>query len=390
MVIHLLVGALEVGDGIGNSVLSQYNILRELGYECRIYASFCNENYKDIVLPITALKANADDLIIDHIGGYSSFYYCVSKQPCRKILLYHNITPPEYVTGSMKKLCEKGIRQVSQYAGMYDFLAADSQYNLRCLKELGIEREGDILPIPVEFEYASGRKKDHGESRIRFLFVGRCVENKKIEDVIKCFAFYHNSFNAESELLIIGDTAVSPHYTSFIKEVINASSCSDCIILAGRVSDKKLQDSYMESDVFICMSEHEGFCIPVIEAMYNNLVVFAYDSTALGETMGGAGVLLKSKDPYHVAKIINEVLGNEKIVAELLEREAERVKYFSKENVMTLMAGCIGKWKSSDYIRPQNSNFVTPKRSLKALLVSLLPSRFLNCLRIIKRKINNR
>lgn len=384
MVIHLLVGALVEGDGIGNAVIAQYQMLTDLGYSCDIYVMYSDEKLKNLTKPITQLKADKDDLIIDHIGGYSFYAYCVDKQPCRKVLCYHNITPPELVEGSMKNLCQKGLDQISRISGMYDFICGDSAFNLLSLRKLGEKRDGLVIPIPVEFPY-NAVKKDN-DSKQRFLFVGRYVENKKIEDLIIVFDYYHCNVNNNSELSIIGNPNVSPEYTSDLESLIKSSSSADSISLVGRVSDAMLWEYYASSDVYLCMSEHEGFCIPIVEAMHNRLIVFAFDSSAIGDTMGDAGVLLSSKDPKYVATLIDKVLKNAKLIEEIKEKEYSRSLFFSKDNVKMILSKAIKKWSSNNSVNPKK-DYIKPRISFRLIISVITPQFFHPLLRRIKRTL---
>ena len=389
MVVHLLVGALVEGDGIGNSVLAQYQMLGDLGYNCDIFVLYADDKLKSITRPITSLKADKDDLIIDHVGGYSFYARCVYKQPCRKVLCYHNITPPELVEGSMKNLCRKGLDQISKISGMYDFICGDSAFNLECLRELGEQRRGDVLPIPVDFPYKATEKTLAG-GKLRFLFVGRYVENKRIEDLIRVFDYYHGNINSDSELSVIGNPSVSPSYTSQLQDMVKASSCAEAISLVGRVSDGELREYYKNSDVYLCMSEHEGFCIPLIEAMYNNLVVFAYDSAAVSDTMGEAGILLDTKDSEQVSKRINDVMSNKHLVMDILNKESLRSQFFSRENIRNMLANYMSKWASDEYERPANLSYERPRMNFRLFIMKISPTWIIPFLRRIKHAIASR
>ena len=386
MIIHLLVGAFVKGDGISNAVFSQFRILNELGYKCDIYALYSEGDFRDISNPIVSLKAAKDDLIIDHIGGYSFYAYLVDKQPCKKVLYYHNITPPEFVHSSMEKLCRKGLKQLSQISGMYDFICGVSAFNLECLKKLGEQREGVVLPIPVIFPLKTPERTFDG-GKLRFLFVGRYVENKRIEDLIRVFDYYHSNVNSNSELSVVGNPSVSPSYTSLLQDLVESSSSAGSISLVESVSDAELRDYYNDSDVYLCMSEHEGFCIPIVEAMYNKLIVFAFDSSAVGDTMGGAGVLLQTKDPKQVAATIGSVLNDTKLVNDIREKEFRRASCFSKDNVKKVLSEMIVEWSSDNNEIDLKRNYKKPGISFRLLMVMITPQFLHPLLRRIKRTL---
>ncbi len=389
MVIHLLVGALVEGDGIGNSVLAQYQMLGDLGYNCDIFVLYADDKLKSITRPITSLKADKDDLIIDHVGGYSFYARCVYKQPCRKVLCYHNITPPELVEGSMKNLCRKGLDQISKISGMYDFICGDSAFNLECLRELGEQRRGDVLPIPVKFPYKMIEKKYIPGKTLEFIFVGRMVQNKRIEDIVDVFVSYHNNFNKNSRLTLVGNTEVDRNYTELINQRIQNSNCSDSISLTGKVSDNELQQIFKRADMYLCMSEHEGFCIPLIEAMYNGLIVFAYDSATISDTLGGSGILLKTKEPDEVSEIINTTLQDENHVNDIIGKEIVRAQSFSIDNVEKELADLIAKWSSAEYKKRNDLLTSRPGLNLRLVIMMFMPG-LMPFLRKVKHAIVNK
>lgn len=353
MRIHFLVYHLAFADGIGRDVIFQKKTLEREGYICDIYSAGYDNDTENYRFDIAKLKCAQDDLIIDHVSGLIAYDDIVAAQSCRKVFLYHNITPPKYVSGGVRAFCEAGLKQIPELCKIYDFIVGDSQYNLDCLVELGINREGDVLPIPVEFPYERVEKKNGTNKPVDFLFVGRIVQNKKIEDIINTFAYYHKNYNNNSRLTLVGKMDVASDYVTTIKKTITESGCSSAIKLTGRVSDEQLQKIYRNSDVFLCMSEHEGFCIPLLEAMYNGLIVFAYNSTAVGETMGKAGVLLRDKNPKNVSVLINDVLNDKDRVQRIIEAENSRVKDFSYDTVIRRLNELVEKWTSPDYDRPE-------------------------------------
>lgn len=346
MKVCLITSSLFSKDGIGNIVISQFKAIKELGYQCDIYALHWDPEMNHIVKNLCLLNCKPDDLIINHIGGYSRYEGIIAKQPCKKVFYYHNITPPEFLRGTTKVYCKFGLRQLPYSTQLYDYIAGVSQYNLDCLNELGINREGDILQCPVEFKYKPKQSLTANKIETRFLFVGRCVENKKIEDVIDAFTSYNKHYNPNSRLSIVGNTEVSPKYTVMLKEKALLSGCKTAIEFTGKVSDEKLEELYEKSDVFLCMSEHEGFGIPLIEAMYNQLLVFAYDSSAVKETIGDGGILLTSKAPETVAEKIDSVLRDSNYKKQMLEKAKARADYFSYNSFLLRMHDLLAKWTS--------------------------------------------
>lgn len=347
MKIHLVLDCLDYGDGVSNCTLIQQSMFQKMGYECEIYSLFFEDRMKESRTDIDQLSAKPEDLLIHHYSGYSRIQPVVKKQRCKKVMVYHNITPPDYVEGPVKSDCEAGLKQVAQLGGDYDYVVGDSQFNLDCLTELGMLKkgEGDVLPIPVEFSGKPRIPKIRGAREgVRFLFVGRYAPNKKLEDVIRTFVYYHDRIDPAARLRLVGNPNVMEKYTETLRHLVEQANCRDSIELTGKVTDEELERIYNDSDVYLCMSEHEGFCIPLLEAMWHRLPVFAYDAGAVRETMGSGGVVFTDKTPVAVAQLIAEVLKDSALVQSILERQDRRVKEFSCENIYQQLKQLTEKW----------------------------------------------
>lgn len=347
MTIHLVLDCLDPGDGVSNDVRAQQAMFREMGYECEIYTAIYGEQMENVRRDINQLTCKKEDLLIHHYCGYSRVLPYVKKQSCKKVMIYHNITPPEFVEGDVKKDCEAGLQQVAHIGEIYDAIAGVSQFNLDCLAELGtLEKgRGDVLPIPVEFSGEKKEKEIRGvHEGTRFLFVGRYVPNKRLEDIIEAFVYFHDYLDPKARLRLVGNPNVMPNYTMLLRSRIDSKSCRDSIDLTGKVSDMELKKIYKDSDVFLCMSEHEGFCIPLLEAMWHGLAVFAYDAGAVRETMGNAGVVFTDKYPAATAEMIYAVLSDRKLIRTILKRQDQRIEDFSYKKVKDRLESLTEKW----------------------------------------------
>jgi glycosyltransferase involved in cell wall biosynthesis len=141
------------------------------------------------------------------------------------------------------------------------------------------------------------------------IFVGRVIANKKIEDLIRFFHVYHTSFNPRSRLLIVGSHSGFERYLASLRQLI-ATLETPHVHFIGHVSDQQLVAFYEIADLFLCASEHEGFCVPLVEAFYKEVPVVAYAATAVPATMDGGGVLYYEKNPFNVAALIDGVVAN--------------------------------------------------------------------------------
>ena len=345
MKIHLVVQCLYYGDAIGNNIMQQQKIFRDMGYECDIYSIEYDKRVKNKRKDFAALRCEPCDLLIHHYAGYFPRMDMIKKQPCRKVFIYHNITPPEFVEDVVKLDCQKGLEQIPTLRGLYDAIVGVSRFNVDCLKQLGMADVGEVLPIPVDFSGVKREKLICSVTRgARFLFVGRYAQNKKLEDIIRTFAYYHDYIDSTAKLRLVGNPNISQTYTDALHRLIDSLSCRNSIELAGKVSDKKIQQFYADSDLYLCMSEHEGFCVPLIEAMWHQLPVFAFAADAVRETMGNAGVVFTDKTPVVVAQMIAAVMKDKRLLETIIKQQNGRLGDFSIRKVKERLEELLPHW----------------------------------------------
>lgn len=209
-----------------------------------------------------------------------------------------------------------------------------SEYSKGELENFGFKNI-NVLPVFIDFD-KYGRHinenlliKKMVTSGKNLIFVGRTVPNKKQEDIIKTFYFY-KKINPFSKLFLIGETKSCPRYVAFLKDLITKLKLPD-VHITGDVSFDELIGFYRSSDIFICMSEHEGFCVPLLEAMYFKLPVIAYNSTAIPYTLGDAGVLINEKNYSGIAELIDTILIDNKLHSQIITKQNERWQEFTIE-----------------------------------------------------------
>lgn len=338
---------LDYGDGIANDIWGKHEIFRALGYESVVCALIVDERLKNQARLFHEVTIEKEDILIHHYSGFSRAIDKMWAAKCTKVMVYHNITPPEFVDGPTKVHCQEGLDQLKTLGNCYQYFVGDSQFNVDCLAELGVTCEGDVLPIMVEFpeKKVVRRKKDVSEEKI-FLFVGRIAQNKKVENVIRVFDYYYTHINDNCRLCIPGNMKVSEEYTRDLNALIESLVSGEYIDLLGKVSDEELEKMFQEADVYVSMSEHEGFGIPLLEAMNHCIPVVAYDTTAVGETMGNSGVLMKVNDPSIVASVIHQVFLNPELQKVITDAQIDNLKRFKKAAVMEKISELLQKWQS--------------------------------------------
>jgi len=227
--------------------------------------------------------------------------------------VYHNITPPEYFVDVHKmlvKLCYLGRRELGFYKDRCDLALGDSEYNRQELEAIGFPVTG-VLPVVPDFSHLAGpanymQAKQYDDGWVNVLFVGRVIPNKRIEDVIRCFHAYKQWFNPRSRLLLVGSYGGFEKYLAMVQQFIVDIGAQDVHFL-GHVANEELTAYYELADVFLCASQHEGFCVPLVESFHMGVPVLAYAATAVPATMDGAGVLYTDKNPLHVAALIDAI-----------------------------------------------------------------------------------
>ena len=266
-----------VGDAITNMMLELQELLTARGYESEIYAEYIDERLSGKIKPIEEYKGNN-----------------------RKALIYHNITPEHFFEDEgLKKAIRKGLWQAKEYRKYVEYSIADSNYNRKELLGMGYENV-DVMPIQISldrFDHVLSEAsvlEDH-EKYKNIIFVGRVVPNKCQKDILHAFAVYNNFYNVDSRLFIVGDDGMEG-YVNELKEISRDYAMEDKVFFTGKVSEEELKAYYEMADLFLCMSEHEGFGVPLLEAMKMGVPVISYRSSAIPETMNGAGVLVNEKN----------------------------------------------------------------------------------------------
>lgn len=339
MKILQLVPDLIYGDGVGNDVVAIDKFLKNKGIETFIYCINCDERLGDIAKSINNIPhLGKEDIVLYHFAVGSIITELIKKMDCCKVLVYHNITPSEfyepYNVGAVEA-CKEGERQVLELKKYIDYCLADSAYNKEQLIKIGYECKIDVLPILMRFD---DYEKDpdaaviekYGDKKKNIIFTGRIAPNKKQEDVIKAFYYYKKYWNSQSRLILVGGYNEEDLYYKKLKKYVERLKVED-VVFTGHISFREILAFYYVADVFLCMSEHEGFCIPLVEAMKFEIPIIAYNSSAIGETLGKGGILLSKKDYLEIAGSVNRMLIDNEVKEKMLDEQKKQMYLFSQE-----------------------------------------------------------
>jgi len=350
--IDILIPQMASGDATSNHTRLIQELLEEKGFEVRIVVERKTRADRGTI-SIEKWKCDARISILQHsIGSEVAQWVIRKRSPI--VLNYHNITPAGYFRAwqpELAKSVERGRQQLDQLAPLTRRGIADSAFNARELRELGID---DVVVSPVLWQL-DGRL-DPGQAEISesiaedggtVLFVGRLAPNKCQHDLIAAFAVL-SRFRPESRLVLVGD-ASPPQYLLSLKSLARRLDVYGRVVFAGKVSDQDLLRWYQLSDVLACASEHEGFGVPLVEAMAKGLPVVAYDAAAVAETVNGAGIVLRDKRPVTMATAVDRVLRDQQLRSTLHDRGIQAARRFDISVTRRQMWDAL-----KDLLEPQN------------------------------------
>jgi FkbM family methyltransferase len=325
------------GDAVTQHMLELRGHLRRLGHPSEIFGEFIPPSLEHEVLPIRSYHGDPDAiLIVHHSMGHGAFEHVLGLSD-RIVTLYHNITPDKFLTDeTTRRFARIGREQLRILSGRSDAGVAVSNFNRKEMLDAGFRR---VEVIPPRTDYSSFRRPSDqppGPPTADWLFVGRLTENKCQHEVIRAFAAYARSYHPSARLLLVGDQSNVTYVDRLVREA-ERFGVADRVQFKGKLSADDLRLAYHGTGLFVCLSEHEGFGVPLLEAMAAELPVVALARAAIPETLGGAGVLLRDTDPWEVAalaKVILEDFGlHQRIVASQLER-LRRIETFDIDGAL--------------------------------------------------------
>jgi glycosyltransferase involved in cell wall biosynthesis len=351
MEIHQFATSLTYGDAISDEMLQIQKALRGKGYTSEIFTRFCEPRMARYAKDYKGYKrfSSSSNVVIFHFSIGSPVSKLFFRIPDRRIMIYHNITPYDFFLDTHRILsreCYKGRLEIKLFVDKVDLALGDSEFNRKELESLGYPRTG-VLPLLLEFSKFDGKVDpvvhrifDNGKFTV--LFVGRVIPNKKFEDVIKTFYFYKKYFNPESQLLLAGDFRGMERYLAALEKLVDELELSD-VHFTGHVDFAELLACYKLADVYLSMSEHEGFGVPLIESYYLGLPVVAYAAGAVEETMNGGGILLRKKDFAKTAGILDLLQKDEGFRNKIVLSQRKALEKYSQENVSRILLSHIQK-----------------------------------------------
>ncbi len=347
---HQFVTRLAWGDAVGNQARYLRDLLRGWGYHSEIYAEQWDEQCRDLVRPVREYprQANDDGALLIHHSFHSRELPLLARSPGRKALVYHNITPARFFEGFERRTAQASHAardELLELSTLVECAYAYSGFSAEELVAAGFPnvsvapfavdwRVFDVPPDPV-----LRAELDDGCTNI--LFVGRIVPHKHVDDVLRVFTAYQRLLRPRSRLLIVGALQQQATYSNHLYGLRDALG-PERVQFLGRLSSAQLSACFSVASAYLSMSRHEGFGVPLLEAMYRGVPVVAYGAAAVPETMGGAGLTTLTRDPLEVARLLAVVERGTRLREQLLDAQRTRVAALRQDAVAAQLKETLG------------------------------------------------
>jgi glycosyltransferase involved in cell wall biosynthesis len=337
-VVHQFTAVLAERDAVSAHVVAFRDLLLDMGCDPTIHAAHVHPARSGQAVDFRGeCDDPAPDLLVYHASTGTPVGDHVLARPEPLAITYHNITPATFFDPWEPHIAaelDHGRRQLSRLANRARLGMADSTFNASELRELGLD---DVVVSPILFDPTANvveapaptleRVRDRTSGGATWLFVGRLAPNKAQHDIVGSFAA---AADVSTHLVLVGASS-SPSYEAALRALIDQLGLTDRVHLVGSVPDEELAAWYRTADVFVCLSDHEGFCVPLLEAMYHRLPIVAFDAGAVTETLGGAGLMLQDKSPATVAAAAERVIGDPRLRDALTAAGISRLAAFDLE-----------------------------------------------------------
>jgi glycosyltransferase involved in cell wall biosynthesis len=353
MRVHQWVPAAHRGDAVGDSARRVRDLLRGMGHDSEIFALTIDDDLRREIRPFSDSASRTGDVTIFHYALPSPMSAAFTALAHGRILQYHNVTPARFFAPyapSLFRLAVIARKELGDLASAADLALGDSAYNRRELDEMGFVRT-DVMPIAVDTDRLMKAPRQPvleeilDDGLVNFLFVGRIAPNKKIEDHIKLAEQYKRYVDAYYRFIFVGRFDVVPQYYAAIRGLLSEyKMLEDRFIFTGPVPDAELAAYYRAASVYISLSEHEGFCVPLVEAMAMDVPVLAYSAAAVPDTLGGAGVQFAPKDLEYAAELLGLLAFEESPREEVIAGQRRRLDDFAAPVIKRRLASIISSF----------------------------------------------
>jgi len=335
------------------------DVLREAGHEVEMFADNTVDISRKIYKPrelTTYLREREDILIYHYAIGWDIAMDVLRSTPAKRVIRYHNITPPHFFADYSQDHfygCDTGRASISDMVNLKcELYMGASAYNVQDLVDHGLDparsavvppfnRLSNLLNAQADKDFI----QQYQDGAVSLLMVGRISPNKGHLALIDAFACYQREFEKNSRLFIIGKQDKNLHrYNQQIQERIRRYGLTKQVVMVDNATEAQLKAAYQISDALLMLSEHEGFCVPLVEAMALQVPIVAYGSSAIPETVGDAGLVWESNDPMLMACSIDRILHDKDLKKFLQTQGAERYQStFTREAIKQTLLKVIAR-----------------------------------------------
>jgi len=352
LTVNQWVPAAHRGDAIGDSARRVQALLRGMGHASELYAMTIYDDLKGVARSFDHPETRGGDVTIFHFALPSPMTSLFGDLPRGRVLQYHNITQAHFFAPydtNLFRLARLGRQDLSTLVGRVDLALGDSEYNRAELERMGFGPTG-VMPIAIDTDRITRAPRRPALEEIlddgleNFLFVGRIVPNKKIEDYIRLAEQYKRYVNTDYRFIFVGRYDGVPRYYSTIRALIREYDLPpDRFIFTGPAPNEDLATYFRMASVYVSLSEHEGFCVPLLEAMAADVPVLAYAAAAVPDTLGGAGMQFSPKDLEYAAELLGVLTFDDEVRRSVIEGQRRRLADFGDARVCRELQSVIAR-----------------------------------------------
>ncbi len=339
--IHQMTRSVNYGDAISNHSVELMKLLRRWGHPSEIYVELCDPRMAGYCRPYQAYRDDPNDVLIYQYGAGSELTDFLSSRWHRTVLHYHNITPPHFFEtpdSGLAAVLRRGREDLYQMCDSVGGAVAGTEYNRQELRDMGFADVGSVpyLLILSDLEKSAdspaGRRiaEHFNDGYVNILFISRVAPNKKQEDLLQALAYYQKVIDPRARLLLAGSWANCRYQVALEMLADHLAIGADLHFSGHLTMEEGFAGYYKAGSVFLCLSEHEGFGVPLIESMYFDLPIIAYKSSAVPETLGGCGFLLTEKRYDVIGELIYNLVTDQALRQQVVRKQRERLAAFDR------------------------------------------------------------
>jgi glycosyltransferase involved in cell wall biosynthesis len=342
--VHQLLSDFAFGDAMGGITVQTQQMLRDLGFASEIYADVIDPRLADRCRKATQLENDLGngDAVIYQMGIGSPVAHLLARLRGPRIIMYHNITPPAYFRDTSPRVAARlvqGREQLAMLVPRVDLCAGVSEFNVEEMRLLGARRTAVVPPV-ADLQHLQPRPSTPQQPPL-LLVVSRVAPNKRHDDLIRVLAALRGTHQPDARLAIVGRFTDTEDYVDSVRRLADDLGVADAVQWMGRLDDAQVGDVYARAAVFVSASEHEGFSLPLLEAMAFGVPVVAYAAGAVPDTLDGAGVVLRHKDPLVWAAVVDCVIRDSELRGALNAAGRRRLADFTPDNVRQRLAAAL-------------------------------------------------